>query len=452
MSAPTYQQLDGAPQAEAPELATLSAAETAKVVARVLLPLTARGAIKRRPAVVRWLERHDLDRGAVNVLRELRDAHDGGPLRLSLPGRELAIIVRPDDVQRVLDGTPEPFAIANLEKRAALATFQPHNSLISHPPERRERRRFQEQVLRSEDLFHPVAEHLATIVAEEIEQLVRLVGPLGRMDWDDFLPVWYRIVRRAVFGDVARDDDRLTDDLADLRDRANLSYLAPDDPETRERFHRRLRAHLQRAEPGSLAGTIAELTDTDVDAAEQIPQWLFAFEPAGMATYRGLALLAAHGRRPVDGDADGPVPLHGDLRATVLESLRLWPTTPAILRDTTVPTEWRGRTLPSGTGVLVFAPLFHRDPDVIEGAHEFRPQRWDPTQPRDRAHDPLVPFSAGPGTCPGRNVVLTTCSLALHELWSRLEVRLHDPARLDPADPLPSVLDPFTLAFDVQTS
>ena len=39
-------------------------------------------------------------------------------------------------------------------------------------------------------------------------------------------------------------------------------------------------------------------------------------------------------------------------RAMVQESLRLWPTTPLILRRTTADTDWGGRTLPAGSGVM----------------------------------------------------------------------------------------------------
>ena len=451
MAAPMPETHPPRPDDAVPELAPLGVADSALVAGRVLLPLTSRGAIARRPAVMRWLERRDLDRGAIETLRRMRDEHGSGPLRLRLPGRALAVVLDPDDARRILAGTPEPFATENLEKRAALRQFQPHNSLISHPPERGARREFQERALRSEELFHPLAGRIAEVVEQEAGALAELTGALGHLDWDDFVPAWYRIVRRVVLGDLARDDHRLTDDLAALRERANLSYLAPVDRGTRERFQRRLAQHLDRAEEGSLAATIRELDEHDVDPAEQVPQWLFAFEPAGIAVFRTLALLATHGP-PQAGQAagpasDGPVPLHGDLRAAVLESLRLWPTTPAILRDTTEPTEWRGRRLPAGTGLLLFAPLLHRDPDIVPQPDAFRPERWDPTRVRDEAHEPLVPFSAGPGTCPGRNLVLLTCSLTLHHLQQRLDVALEDPGRLDPGAPLPSMLDPFTLRF-----
>jgi hypothetical protein len=102
-------------------------------------------------------------------------------------------------------------------------------------------------------------------------------------------------VRRIVLGDGARDDHELTDLLGDLRAKANWSFLRPTDRRTRERFLRRLADHVARAEPGSLAAMMAATPTTSVtEPVQQVPQWLFAFEPAGMAAFRALALIDAH--------------------------------------------------------------------------------------------------------------------------------------------------------------
>jgi cytochrome P450 len=82
-----------------------------------------------------------------------------------------------------------------------------------------------------------------------------------------------------------------------------------------------------------------------------VPHWLFAFDAAGIAAYRTLALLATHpgatdlARRELAG-TDPALPY---LRACVLEAVRLWPTTLVVLRDGTDATEWDGETLPPGT-------------------------------------------------------------------------------------------------------
>ena len=61
--------------------------------------------------------------------------------------------------------------------------------------------------------------------------------------------------------------------------------------------------------------------------------------------------------------------------------------------------------------------------------------------------DDLVPFGAGPGMCPGRNVVLLTSSLVLGEL-----LRQHDFTAQEPLDTgqLPGTLSPFSSHFTVR--
>lgn len=417
------------------------------MVAEVLLPLLGRGLLRRRPGVVAALERGDADRRAVEWLRSLRERYGPGPIRLRLPAREVAIVLDPSDVPHVLAGDPEPFAPATQEKRSALHHFQPGGVLASTGRERVERRRFNEAVLEPGSRRPSVADHVERVVGEETDALIALTDRVGVLSWDDLLPAWYRIVRRIVLGDVARDDHQLTDDLAAPRDRANLSFLAPRDRGTRARFLRRLEAHLAEAEPGSLAERVATQPDGPAtDPARQVPQWLFAFEPAGMAAHGALALVAAHpgvARAHLDDDRDGS----SAGRGLVLESLRLWPTTPAILRETTERTTWRGARLPEGTSLLIHAPLFHRDEHLVPGADEFRPTRWNVTPELPDASRPLVPFSGGPGACPGRDLVLLTTSAFLERFLAVRWPQLDDPGRLPAGRPLPGVLDPHTLRF-----
>lgn len=156
--------------------------------------------------------------------------------------------------------------------------------------------------------------------------------------------------------------------LTRLRERANWAFLAPKDPELRERFLARVRSRIEQGETGSLSSFIMRARKTGETAPEhQVPQWLFAFDAAGIATFRTLALLAAHPEQLERaweeirrGNREGRRSLPF-LRACVLESLRLWPTTPLVLRETTAETEWETGRMPAHTHVLIFAPFFHRD-------------------------------------------------------------------------------------------
>jgi cytochrome P450 len=428
--------------------------DTLGVFAGVVAPTLAKGVIIRRPRVVGMAERLDLDRRAVRRMQLLRNKYGSGPLLLRMPGRTQAMILSPQHVERVLDGSPEPFATASSEKRAALSHFEPKGVLISHGPERADRRRFNERVLDADRQVHRLAESLLSIVDEEAAHLLDQARRRGELTWDEFAVTWFRVVRRVVFGDAARDDHELTDLIARLRSDANWAFLRPKRKELRDRFLARIEDYLARAEPGSLASVIAVTPKTgDTAPSHQVPQWLFAFDPAGMATFRALALLASnpeHAERAREeiGSREGSERQYLPyLRASVLESLRLWPTTPMVLRQSVEQTTWESGIMPAKTGIAIFAPFFHRDDQRLAYADRFSPELWL----EDGATEswPLIPFSGGPAMCPGRNIVLLLTSAMLAALLENRQVRLKPPDRLDPNRPLPGTLNNYSLRFEL---
>lgn len=391
-------------------MAVASRLDTGRAFAKVLLPTVAKGVIVRRPPVTAVAEKLRVDAAAVATMRRFRERYGPRPLRLRVTGRSIALLLDPVDVSRLLADSPSPFALATREKKAALAHFQPHGVLISTGEERTRRRALNEDVLRPEKI------DVAGIVADEADLLLRHVRSTGALTWDAFAQAWWRAVRRIVLGSFAREDAELTDMLKTLRGNANWAYLHPRREALRQRFEDRLRGHLERAEPGSLAS----LGPPD-EVVDQAPHWLFAFDAAGIATMRALAIGGAG-------------------QAGIWESTRLWPTTPVILRESTEPTHWHGTWLPEGTTFVVFAPYFHRDPDRLPYADAYTPDIW-PAPPEPA----LVPFSGGPGVCPGRDLVLVAGSTMLDALREHLDVpTLHAP--------LPATLNHFGLAFRTRTS
>ncbi|UEM22167.1 cytochrome P450 [Skermanella mucosa] len=428
--------------------------DTLAAVAEIVLPTISKGVIIRRPKVVGLAERLGLDGRAVRRMQRLRAKYGPGPLMLAIPGRHQAIILSPEDVHTVLDNAPEPFSPASAEKRAALAHLEPHASLISRGPKRADRRRFNEQVLDSGCPVHRMGERFVAVVGEEAEGLLKTARSRGELAWDDFTASWHNMVRRVVLGDAARDDEELTDMLARLRAAGNWAFLRPQRKGLRDRFYERLEGHLARAEPGSLAAVIAATPRTaDTAPAHQVAHWFFAFDPGGMATFRALALLASHpdqadrARREIgDAGTEGRRDLPF-LRACILESLRLWPTTPAVLRETTRETQWDTGTMPKNTSVFIFAPFFHRDDENLPYADRFTPDLW-----MDGVRQggwPLIPFSGGPAICPARDLVPMLGGAMLAALLDGRRVRLKEPGRIDPGARLPGTLDNYTLRFDL---
>lgn len=431
---------------------TLSAADTAALTADVIVPTLAMGPIIRRPAMTRLAERRDLMRRAVERMQRLNETYGEGPAMLRIPVRHQAVLLAPDHVHRALAESPEPFSPDSSEKRSALSHFNPETVLISRGAERAERRRFNEDVLDVARPMHRLAARFADVVEEEAIGIVAEARQRGTLDWPAFGAGWFRIVRRVVLGDAARDDVGLTRLHERLRAYANLGFVQPQRRALRARFLGRIDAYLRRAERGSLAEVMAASHQTPTTAPEhQVPHWMFAADPAGMTTFRTLALLTAHpqheaaARNEVARRAEQPdLPF---LRRCVLDSLRLWPTTPLLLRQTSAATRWTSGAMPANTGVLIFTPYFHRDERQLSYAHRFAPDVW--SSPRTSADWPLVPFSDGPAVCPAQNLVLMLTSMLLAELLRLDTFHERVPVKLHTGAPMPSLLDHFTLRFSL---
>ncbi|AIG77583.1 Hypothetical protein AJAP_23660 [Amycolatopsis japonica] len=429
------------------EPAIASVQDTVRVALRVVLPTLAGGVIKRRPLGLAAAQKLQLDRPAVRLLCRLRSQYGPGPLRLRVPGRTIDLALSGDDVGDVLAAAPVPFSPSTKEKRAALGHFQPHGVLVSGAVERAPRREFNEEVLEPGKPLHDLAGPFAAAIGEEAASL----WDGGTLDWDTFTVAWWRIVRRVTLGESAAGDDGLTDMLARLRKDGNWAYAHLRRDRLHDQFRTRLIGHLERAEPGSLAEAIAAAGPagerTMEVVADQVAHWLFAFDAAGIVTFRALALLATHpaARERADeevADADLTVPGQFPyLRACALESVRLWPTTPALLRESTADTAWG----PAGTTVLIFTPFFHRDPESLPYADRFEPGIW--LDGSAAANPALVPFSAGPAICPGRDLVLFCASTMLAWLIKDRRFELASGAVLGPERPLPATLDNFHLKF-----
>lgn len=402
-----------------------SRTDTLRVIAGVIVPTIAQGAVLRRPKVLALAERLDADRRAGGVLRAVRERYGPEPLLLRIPGRSVALVLSGLDVARILRESPETFSASTVEKRAALGHFQPDGVLITPSPLREARRRLNEQVLDTPHRLHRSADVIIRKVREEVELLSVAANNNGRLTWETYSEAFNRLVRRIVLGDAARNDRGVTALLTMLRADANWAYLRPRHHTVRRRFFHRLRRYYDIAEPHSLVGALAD-TDAEPGTAPigQIPHWMFAFDAAGIAAYRTLALLDLHPdalARARDEIAAGEVDL-AFLRACVLESVRLWPTTLVVLRDSTRSTKWDTRHFPEGTSFVIVSSFFHREDQPPSRADLFAPEIWldgDPDYQRG-----LIPFSAGPVRCPGENLVLFVTSTLVAAMVERSEFRL----------------------------
>lgn len=241
-----------------------------------------------------------------------------------------------------------------------------------------------------------------------------------------------------------------------MRKAGNWSFASLPHRRRRDRFFERLYGYAESPDPDSLLGALAATpAGGAVDPVGQMPQWLFAFDAAGIASLRVLALLSTHPDALARCELDDPaaVAVRPFLRACVLESVRLWPTTPAILRGLTATATWHAGTPQQVTvsplaSVLIPVPAFHREPDLLDFADAFTPDIW--LDGRAQRHPQLVPFSAGPGERPGRNLVLFTTSTFVATLLARAHLTLESGQPLAPGRRLPATLNQFGLAFSAR--
>lgn len=416
-------------------LPATSALDTTRAVRDILLPVVAQGALLRRPPWTRLADRLNADDRSVRQARRLRAKYGGGPLLLRLPGRTIGLVLEPADVWRLLDETPEPFSAATTEKTGALRHFQPRAVLVTDPPLRAARRALNEQALDTHQPVHRNAAAMLHVLDEELDDLHATLG------WTEFREVWSRVVRRIVLGDQARDDTELTRLLDSLRSDANWAEFHRRDTSARSRFEHLLARYVEKRETGSLVGDLPDA----LDATSQAPHWLFAFDAAGIALWRLFAVLAAHPEHAssIADEHPNQSPLLAQAGAAVQESLRLWPTTLVVLREAHSETSWTGGVAPAGTEFAIVSSVFHRDDEALDFANRFEPEIW--LDGRSDGEWPLIPFSAGPAVCPGRNLVLLTTSAATRRVVSQYDLDVDPSTRKKLCGPMPTTFDHTTI-------
>jgi cytochrome P450 len=439
---------DTAPAAAGGGLPEASLAESLQFVATALLPQLLRGLFSPRPKVSRKLAEANIDGRAISLLRSIRRDHSGQGARL-LGGR-LVVVWGSDAIREVLDHSADVYASDAGAKGKGMSHFQPDALTLSRGEEWRDRRSFNESVLATSEAVHPHGGRFLSVVSDEVFRL-----RTGALDFSDWEELFDHITLRVIFGDGSRDDHELTGLLEELMAQANrLVGLSPDDDYYE--FYGRLEGKLKDPEPDSLIGRFADAPQSDrTRVVHQIPHWMFAMRDT-LATnaYRALGCIAAdpgiegRAREELEGaDLSDPESLGGlpYLEGCLSEAMRLWPTTPLLVRETTRETTLAGERISEGTQVMIVNTFNHRDPETVEDADLFRPERW-PGRGRDYRFNHL---SNGTQDCPGGPLVYLLGKAVLGHTLGRYDLELIAPS-LDPSRPLPYMLDHFEVRFKLE--
>lgn len=414
------------------ELNSASFGQSVRFTLAAMVPNLVQGLFRRRAKAVRAATRLNVDRRAMGAIGAIRRDGGPGPVWVKAGGDRMLLLLKTDDARRALEGSPEPFAPDPDAKRRGMSHFQPDALTISRGEVWRNRRRFAESVLDTSSPVHRLADRFAAVADEEVGAMLDEL-PEPKLGWDPWQRCGWRITRRIVLGDAARDDQRLSDWLAQMMDEANKLPKEGEESDRLEPFLTGVRGYIGAAEPGSLAGLIAEApADAETKVERQLTHWLFAMgDTLFINAFRTLAMVAIH-------------PGQEDLEACLQETMRLWPSTPLLSRETLEETDWDGATVPAGTQVLISNTFNHRDPQRHRNPDRFEPEAWTGG---DRASDwSLNHFSHGPQGCPGASLALLVGKASLASLLNRKSVQLESP-RIDPAEPLPEMLDFFEIRF-----
>jgi cytochrome P450 len=110
------------------------------------------------------------------------------------------------------------------------------------------------------------------------------------------------------------------------------------------------------------------------------------------------------------------------------EALRMYPPIPAYGRETIVPVELGGYTLPAGSIINISPHVFHMDSRWWEKPEEFRPERFSKENEKQIPKYAYLPFGGGPRICIGNSFAEMEAVLLLATIAQQYRLRL------DPAD------------------
>jgi cytochrome P450 len=171
------------------------------------------------------------------------------------------------------------------------------------------------------------------------------------------------------------------------------------------------------------------------------------WETLAANTLRALAMILAHPRvearvrqELTESDLSSPAGiarLHF-LQASLQEAMRLWPTTPLLVRETVAEDPLDGTAIPPGTQVLVWNSFNHRDRERYPLADTFCPEAWATGRP-----SPLFNhLSSRTQVCAGVDLLLFIASAAIATILASGRYRLRQP-HVNPDRPLPHAYNYF---------
>lgn len=429
-----------------------SLVEGVRFTAQVGVPNVLQGLFKKRPVVATVASAAKVDAFGYLLVEGLVKRLGPGPFYIRVAKDEALLLHDPADIEFVLSQSPDPFASDPDAKKKGMSAFQPDALTLSRGDLWRNRRDFAEHVLATGKPLHPLAETFVSVAEEAAAGLARRES----FAFDDLNAVFQRITRQVVFGEAAADDEALTELLGTLMAAGNSTPGKPavgyDD------LVAQIQAYVDAPDADSLVGRFADAPHSGAtDVAGQAIHWLFAMgDTLPTNLHRTLALLATHPeqlhevRVELDAaDLTNAADVAGldYLGGCILDTMRLWPTTPLFGRVTTRDVVFPGgEVLKANTQVLIDNAFNHRNRGRIAYADRFAPGEW--ASGNAGASWLFNFFSHGPQGCPGAGLSIFLGQAFLARLLAGRTPLVG--VELDPGKSLPHALDVFGLRISLR--
>jgi len=435
-----------------PDFPAISIFENLRFNLFYILPYFLQGIFTKNKFWVSILTRIHPDYAAVKFIQHLRSKYRTRYLYLYMLRNRSLLVLDTDGIKRVLDYSPAIYAAAELKERG-MSHFQPGAVTISEGDDWQERRRFNEAVLESSAHVHSYADHFLNIISKEV---ISITNSGRRLYWSHFDRLFKTITLQVIFGTLAKSDAGLTDRLEVMMRESNRIFLLGKSREF-DGFYTAIRSFLAKPQPESLSFKCRHApSTTNTKIENQIPHWMFAMmETLAANMVRTLALIVSH--PAVESRVRGELrdrtvlsPADVDslryLEGCVQEGMRLWPTTPFLVRQTIQEDLLADRKIPAKTQVLIMNNFNHRDWETVPFADKFNPDFWLKTNADYRFNH----LSNGTQVCAGKNLAFFIAKGVLATFLRTGRYALTRPP-LHPDKPIPYAYNEFRVEFENTT-
>jgi cytochrome P450 len=167
---------------------------------------------------------------------------------------------------------------------------------------------------------------------------------------------------------------------------------------------------------GRLLSDVASLSDSQI-RDEAVTVMIAGFETISTMMNWTIHLLGLH-------PSYQEVIRHNPEFATsfLKESMRLYPPSPIISRQTTTPIELSGVSIAAGTNIVMSQYITHRDPRFWVQPEKFRPERFEGGEEIHKYA--FFPFSQGPRRCIGEELAYIEATTILEVLLRRFHLQI----------------------------